>query len=359
ADGAYASSITEAVSFACWFRLDDSVQDLTDRPWLVEFTGTTGGELWVSTNSDDLRLQVFAASGVAEKAHGDDLDLAPGSWHQAVGVYDGAEARIYLDGQLYTTLTDTDGIAPPTGQLRIGRNLIGGMDDVMVYNRVMTDAEIAEHYGLIGHWKFDESSGTTIADATLMGNDATFYTGDPAWGSGQVDGAIEFDGGDDAQTDNVFDPPATGTVAFWFRPQNSFTTSERLLGLGDDWEVRADSYGYLVFDLGATAVYEFETDDYASSAASWHHIVAMFDADADTYELYGDGTLLTSGSLSIAKQAAGYLSFGTTTGSTERFSGALDDVRVYNRWISAEEISALSGGTTSSGLRIMQWVEVR
>ncbi|MEM6798615.1 MAG: LamG domain-containing protein, partial [Planctomycetota bacterium] len=149
-------------------------------------------------------------------------------------------------------------------------------------------------------------------------------------------------------------------VAFWFKPDANLTSEERLLGTSDNWEVRTDSYGYLVADLGAAGVYNFETDDYANSAGQWHHIVAYYDSDGNVYELYGDGSLLASGALSLANQSAGTLTFGARNGSTQRFTGTLDDIRIYNRRVSADEVLDLYNGTTgSTGLRIMRWVEVR
>ena len=55
--------------------------------------------------------------------------------------------------------------------------------------------------GLIGHWKLDESAGTTAADSSGNGNDGTLTNMDPAtdWfpTGGQVNGALDFDGVDD------------------------------------------------------------------------------------------------------------------------------------------------------------------
>src|SRR3569623_1006054 len=51
--------------------------------------------------------------------------------------------------------------------------------------------------GLIGHWNFDETSGTVAADSSGNGNNGTLING-PTWVTGQVgSGALSLDGIDD------------------------------------------------------------------------------------------------------------------------------------------------------------------
>src|SRR5262245_18641157 len=49
---------------------------------------------------------------------------------------------------------------------------------------------------LVAHWKFDESSGSTPADATSNRNDGKLTNG-PTWASGYIGGALSFDGVND------------------------------------------------------------------------------------------------------------------------------------------------------------------
>jgi hypothetical protein len=89
----------------------------------------------------------------------------------------------------------------------------------------------------------------------------------------------------------------------------------------------------------------FITTTPLSTTGRWYHLAAVFDSDDETYRIYLNGQLHKSGvsSWGITKQAANYLSFGTRTGSTERFDGALDDFRVYNRKLDASEVFELFG----------------
>ncbi|MEK9633165.1 MAG: hypothetical protein VW622_04935, partial [Opitutae bacterium] len=54
--------------------------------------------------------------------------------------------------------------------------------------------------GLIGHWKFDEPSGTTATDSSGNNYHAQLFnagTGAASWVDGKVNGGIQLDGTDD------------------------------------------------------------------------------------------------------------------------------------------------------------------
>ena len=89
----------------------------------------------------------------------------------------------------------------------------------------------------------------------------------------------------------------------------------------------------------------FSTLDPVDSNGKWYHIAAVFDDVDNSYSVYIDGKLRTSGisPVDLVPQAAGILSFGTRTGSTEYWNGALRDVRIYSRKLTAAEIEAIYG----------------
>ncbi|TWT90856.1 hypothetical protein Mal64_12540 [Pseudobythopirellula maris] len=196
---------------------------------------------------------------------------------------------------------------------------------------------------LLAHWTFDEGSGVTIADSSGNGEDAAFATGTPAWVSGVRGNALQFNGSNDAETDSTFDPPPIGSVAFWFRCNADPASVQRLFGLGDDWEVILLSGGALYCNLSNNSTGDFRTADGVATAGKWRHVVAIYNSTGDTYKLYLDGELVSSGSVSMSDQGAATLSFGVRTGTTNRFDGALDDIRVYNYELSEPEIAEVYG----------------
>jgi len=205
----------------------------------------------------------------------------------------------------------------------------------------------------IAHWTFDEGSGPTAFDS-VGGNDATL-NGDTAWTAGTINGALDFDGaGDYIRTDNNFTPPPVGTTTFWMRVPGSPASHGRILGLDDTWEIRhvttgtADGIPHgLVFDLGVTGVNaEFVTTTTVDMPGKWYHIAAAYDTTSDAYAVYIDGVLHKSGTYpsALAVPAANLLSMGVRTGSSNYFDGQLDDVRIYDQFLSAAEIADLASG---------------
>ena len=89
----------------------------------------------------------------------------------------------------------------------------------------------------------------------------------------------------------------------------------------------------------------------------WYHIAAVFSSTDNTYEVYVDGVLSKSGSAALSPQSAARLSFGTRTGSSEYWEGRLDDLRIFGRRLTADEISGLADETVKE-LRILKWVEI-
>lgn len=275
-------------------------------------------------------------------------------WHHYLVTVDSSgEAKLYLDGVNIATST----IGVPSDATR-NSNFIaksnwavdayfrGKMSGVRLYNRPLSEEEIAKITSftkLHAHWTFDEGSGTTIADESAGGNDASFDTGSPTWVSGPRAGALQFNGFNDADTNSNFDPPSTGSVAFWMKRDSSVTGTERLFGIQEDWEVRIVPGGIVYFDLSGDGADGFHTTASLDSPGRWYHVVAIYNSDTDSYAVYVDGTLMKTGSMSLDDKAAGILSFGTRTGSTERYRGALDDLRVYNYELTPEEIAELYG----------------
>jgi len=111
-------------------------------------------------------------------------------WAQFTGVYDGSNMYVYVDGVLKATKTGVGAITPSTSDMNIGtssyfteREFQGGIDEVSLWNRALTDKEILEkknfpltgkEEGLVAYYKLNEGPGyTTVVDSTGKGNNGT------------------------------------------------------------------------------------------------------------------------------------------------------------------------------------------
>ena len=81
-------------------------------------------------------------------------NITDGQWHHVVGVSKGTTIDIFVDGVLDTAnLGNTHAVQAKTGLAYIGYDdfalsLVGILQDVAIYNRALTPAEILDHYNL-------------------------------------------------------------------------------------------------------------------------------------------------------------------------------------------------------------------
>ena len=84
----------------------------------------------------------------AERYHRAGSQLVPNKWVHLAATYDGQNQRMYVDGVLVSSKAQTGPILASTGRLSIGGNSIWGeyfkgmIDEVRIYNRALTNAEI-------------------------------------------------------------------------------------------------------------------------------------------------------------------------------------------------------------------------
>lgn len=193
--GTYTSFTLEA-----WIYLDSTAS----KPLfsLGQYDGTSGESATTNTvfalsiqNVGDLKVNWEYGDGVSESEFDEDYSLSTGQWFHVCVTRDNADNKIrfYKDGQLTSTSgatnDPTDGDST-TIRFLIGRNqnfssgsfFNGKMRNVRIWNIARTNSQIASFFnktisssetGLVGYWKLDEGSGTTIYDSTSNNNNGT------------------------------------------------------------------------------------------------------------------------------------------------------------------------------------------
>ncbi len=140
-------------------------------------------------------------------------------------------ASIYVNGIATSTLssgwnhvvvTDTASVAATSfliGEAN-GDYMQGTIDEVSVYNRALSIAEVRYHYnkgGPVAYWRFDEGSGSTAYDSTVNNDDGTIYGA--VYATGKYNSALFFDGLDDYVQATVTQEKTT--YSLWIKPVNS------------------------------------------------------------------------------------------------------------------------------------------
>ncbi len=198
----------------------------------------------------------------------------------------------------------------------------------------------AQEDGLVAEWHFDEGSGNILKDSSGNGNDGTIYGAN--FMEGKFGTALNFDGIDDyveVPNSNSLNPQAI-TIEAWILPRSYGSNSGNIVSKASNsgYRVRTNSDGILAWidrdninTLGSKMVITLNV---------WSQVVVTGDAsglaiyingvrDAKNSKAYGHSE--TPNDLIIGS----CLDFGG-----EFFNGSIDEVRIYNRALGAEEIKA-------------------
>lgn len=197
-----------------------------------------------------------------------------------------------------------------------------------------------------GAWSLDENQGTEAADSGPNHKDLTLAAG-TSWAPGVQGSALKFNGeGQYAQTDGpVVDTTGDYTVSAWASldalPGNYATI------VSQDGR-RQENPFYLQYGQGGFA---FSTPgahrarlEMTPELGRWYHVVGV--RSGDEIKLYVDGKLAATSAAGTADVSTGALSVGRAKwsgGNTDFWNGSVDQVAVYDKALTADEVSALHG----------------
>jgi hypothetical protein len=199
---------------------------------------------------------------------------------------------------------------------------------------------------LVGWWKLDETEGSIAYDG-VWNNDG-IVNGEPLWqpAGGQVDGALAFDGIDDyVGMPFILDPAdAVFSIFAWIKGAAPGQVIISQIG-GANWLLANPSEGKLQTSLLRPAGGRFAPQSLISefiiTDGSWHHVGLTWDGSNKI--LYADGAEVARDTHAAMEGSAGglYIGAGKNLEAGSFFSGLIDDVRIYDRALSAEDIAAL------------------
>jgi hypothetical protein len=239
-------------------------------------------------------------------------------------------------------------------KMAIQQGADGGPDPAM-YERGTNLALSPFTHGLVGYWTFDEGAGTTAADSSGWGNSGTLTNG-PVWSSGgtcKASGCLTLDG----TNDQVVVPTASSlnlmgnlTLAGWVNPNIPGSPPSVVYGLfskgggGSGVNYRTGIHfsdkhmDYTVFTGAAWVSVGSPTAFFPNS--QWIHYAVS--VNNGTAKLYKNGVLNTTGASAIGATLSEALYLGGSGDANSTYiPGVLDDMRVYNRALSAAEIAAI------------------
>ncbi|GIH79821.1 hypothetical protein Plo01_62500 [Planobispora longispora] len=211
--------------------------------------------------------------------------------------------------------------------------------------------------GEVGSWKMEEGTGTELADGSGHGRGATL-TGSIAWSEGKIGRGVTFDAGTHALTAAaVLRTDQSYTVSAWAKLSRGDVSSAvvsqdgavnsafKLAYSSGDKKWRLAAYA-------ADATGSGESKAVSSQEAKigvWTHLTGIYDAQARKLRLYEDGELVAESDYTSNWNATGGLLIGRTKfdGAYQHsFRGTLDEVRAYDKVLSADQVRTLTATTT-------------
>ncbi|MAH25585.1 MAG: hypothetical protein CMI19_01310 [Opitutae bacterium] len=202
--------------------------------------------------------------------------------------------------------------------------------------------------GLVGWWKFDEGSGTVAYDSSGNGNDGNLTNG-PTWSIGKIGGALSFDGVDDF----VFlgNPPEIGlsgnqSFSMWLKPfsfnarRNPYNKAYGGTGTFtlEPNQVMTYFYGVSGTDSGPYGAYQTTS---LLALNEWSNLVLTRNLVTLKVRFFFNGLLDVTLNAEHTTASIDSLSAKIGDGYTSPFHGVIDDFRIYDRALSAEEVQAL------------------
>lgn len=315
--------------------------------------------IYYTASNDEIGL--YAQSG----SNHNGIDISPyySQWVHLTWTVDNTNdiQKSYVNGifnnQTNYTISDLSTTAPFNfGRYSPENNnyFTGLIDDVKIYNYVRTPQQIISDMnagnspvsggrGAVAYYKFDEGQGSTTANWGIGGTAINGALGSgsssPTWAQGKINKSLSFDGNDYVDIGSSVSLPSA-------QPFSVSTWINRASGSGNypiGWYQGTN--GFLLYDTGTARVASggtnYTTTTTINTTNSWNHLVMVFDG---TYlKTYHNGVIKDNISASYAKETTGKLHIGNldySSGQVGFFNGLVDEVKIYNYALSADEVKS-------------------
>lgn len=231
--------------------------------------------------------------------------------------------------------------------------------------------------GLVLYFSFDEGSGNTVKDLSGNNNNGTFAGGEPApkWTDGMYGKALEFEPGETRTSGGgyivVADSPSLSlteaiTVAVWVYPKDLSHFAHVIVAhwctgegcnTSRDLAYTLETHGkqiggnnevYILLNWGAASASTVTT----LKVGKWQHIA--FTYDRKTVKIYYNGVMEGESEFnSLLWDSTQNFQIARTDRDDVIFGGRIDEVKVWNRALSSEEIVL----AMSYGLAVMRYLD--
>jgi hypothetical protein len=189
----------------------------------------------------------------------------------------------------------------------------------------------------VAYYPFDEATTARVYDNSIYTNDVA-TTGTFSTTSGKVGSALTFDGSTnyiDTGNPSQFQIVA-GTLEAWIK--TSSTTGTHVIA-------QKENNYYMTLVGNKLSTYNATTTTTCSESTSgiadgqWHHVAMVFQSGPSQAYLYKDGALVATCTMHTVDNT-GNLYIGDNASHNQKFNGQIDEVKVFNNTLTAQDIKA-------------------
>jgi hypothetical protein len=374
-------STTDTGCISFWFNVGAEVTSSTTSNEIMQFAGTSSltGKIALGSTSGHMSGETFSVTHNVSGVYTYSTTNIPAGWNHAVVQWNSGTGKwdIYINGTAHTTYTVGTN-AQGKFKLKFGNRSSfyykGRLDQIRIFNKSLSSSEVTTLYNetknttntlqilgdtsCIATYSFDGSS--TDLSGNYNGTDTNIlykYDGTPTNVDFGVGGkslyGARFNGSssyiDIPTLPNITGAGSSVTFSAWINFDGS-SGDRFILGFREGTYVQLGfNSGYsprkLEYKINDGANKTILVDETAITYGQWHH-VCLTAQSGGVLTAYLDGvvqgTPVAIGNIANGGQqnAIGAFNSGTPAGY---FSGDIDQVRIFNKALSAAEISKLYG----------------
>ncbi|MCT4589539.1 MAG: helix-turn-helix domain-containing protein [Carboxylicivirga sp.] len=332
---------TRQFTFCAWIKPDDLLKKN------MAIAGVPGLFWFRTTNTRELQ---FTQPAIADN-NTDSLLLSNQNWYFVSLVIDYPKAKIYVDGQLIKEFTWQGEAFNWPGQLLIGKDkwqehFNGEMKDISIYSRALSTAELTSYYA-------ESKDFIELTDGIVfyhpMNKAKKFYSTSDLKPTGNLEfvedsiraTVADFNGEDRFLSFGEVPVDNATTISLWIKPAVFNRDFGALVGLGHAYSLRINSAGDLLFTIPQEV--DIVSINSHLKLNEWQHIAITY-KEQSVLTFYVNGIRTQSFDVKPFKQTTKDLDIGINLWN-DRYFGQMDDVIIWNRVLSDEEIKALGTKT--------------
>lgn len=234
---------------------------------------------------------------------------------------------------------------------------------VLMVFLIVSTAYAAEE-GLVGYWSFDDGAGDVAKDSSGNGNDGKLIRG-PEWVDGKFGKALKFDANqrhkvEVPHSDSFAEITQAVTIEAWVNPAN--------LNAWVSFGVKGDiTYGIFINPAAYVRIHysggsTLDTPNNTIKANEWTHLVGTYDGKTVRIYINGEVKAEMNANAPIPANAATFV-IGGTQESRDWFAGVIDEVKLYSRGITGDEVKESMNGpgksVTGAGKLAATWGAIK